>query len=132
MAPTTTRSTAPARRRATPKPVSPISAAAFEPIRIAADPVDEERIPIFYIGDDEYTIPKDIPPGVALEYLRVAGDVGQEMAAPKLLVRVLGEEAYTALEQSRGCTQEQLQQVVSLIVDLSLGRTENKEGKARR
>jgi hypothetical protein len=124
------RSTAPARKRATPKPTSLGEAALdFEPIRIAADDeVIEERIPLFFIGDTKYTIPKNIPPGVALEYLRRAGELGQEMATPPLLIRVLGEDAYLALEQSKAVTEEQLEQIVQLIIDLAMGRKEKKEG----
>lgn len=130
MAPTTRPRTAPAARKQAVRKASPLlEGEEFEPIRIAADPVEEERTPLFYIGADEYTIPKVIAPGVALEYLRIAGERGEQFAAPILLARVLGEEAYTALEQSRGCTEEQLRQVVQLVVDLSLGRKE-KEGKA--
>lgn len=48
---------------------------------------------------------------------------------------VLGEDAYLALEQSRGLTDEQLEQIVEIIVNQALGRQEGKgeeEGKARR
>lgn len=137
MASTTTRPrpTAPARKqRATPKPVAgPADALGFEPIHIAADDeVIEERVPLFYIGTAEYTIPKSIPPGAALEYLRRAGEQGSEIATPPLLIRVLGEEAYLALEQSKAITEDQLEQIVQLIVDLAMGRKEKKEGKASR
>lgn len=119
------------KRAAIRPPTGPVEVGAFEPIHIAADPVDEERVPIFYIGDDEYTVPKIIPPGVALEYLRIAGEKGDQYAAPIIMTRVLGEEAYTALEQSRGITSDQLEHVVKTVIDLALGRTE-KEGKVGR
>jgi hypothetical protein len=130
MASTTRQSTTAARKRAATKPV--VSGDLdFEPIRIAADDeVVEERVTLFYIGDTEYTIPKTIPPGVALQYLRTAGAVGEQFAAPTLLTRVLGKEAYEALESSRGLEDDQLQQIIQIVVDLSLGRGEKKEGKA--
>jgi hypothetical protein len=103
----------------------------FEPIRIAADDdVEEERVPLFYIGDDEYTIPKDIPRGVALQYLRHASEVGHELATAPLLIRVLGEDAYMALEQSKamkraaGTDRRHHHQAGP--------RQQEKEGKARR
>lgn len=132
MASTTRQSTA-ARKRAVPKPsVSGNPLAAFEPIHIAADDdFVEERVPLFYIGDDEYTIPKEIPPGVALQYLRQARESGHELATPPLLIRVLGEDAYMALEQSKAVKDEQLERIVKLIVDLALGQAEKKEGKAQ-
>ena len=129
--PARTRQSPAARKRTPPKPAA--MDLDFEPIRIAADDeVFEERVPLFYIGDDEYTIPKDIPTGVALQYLRIAGERGQEYAAPILLTRVLGEEAYLALENSRGLKDDQLERIIQLVIDLSLGRREKKEGKAAR
>lgn len=132
-----TRQAAAARKKAAARPAAPVSdpLADFEPIRIAADDdVEEERVPLFYIGDDEYTIPRDIPPGVALQYLRQARESGHELATPPLLIRVLGEDAYMALEQSRAVTEEQLERIVKLIIDLALGQaeTKEKEGKAPR
>jgi len=126
-----TRQTTAARKRAAPKPVSGTGALDFEPIRIDSDDdVVEERVPLFYIGTTEYTIPKDIPPGVGLEYLRLAGEMGQELAAPTLLARVLGEDAYEALEKSKGLKDEQLRRIIQIVVDLSMGRREKQEGKA--
>jgi hypothetical protein len=128
-----TRQTAAARKRAASKPTGAAAALDFEPIRIQADDdYEEERVPLFYIGDTEYTIPKDIPPGVALQYLRTAGERGEQFAAPVLLTRVLGEEAYEALESSRALKDDQLQQIIQIVIDLSLGRGEKKEGKAAR
>lgn len=132
----TRQTTAAARKRTAAKPANGTSGGplnGFEPVRIAADDdVVEERLPLFYIGDDEYTIPKHIPRGVALQYLRQAGELGHELATPPLLIRVLGEEAYTALEQSKALEDEQLERIVQLIIDLALGEGEKKEGKAGR
>lgn len=131
----TRQSTAAARKRVAPKPPSVVGdpLADFEPIRIAADEdIEEERVPLFYIGDTEYTIPKEIPPGAALQYLRQARESGHELATPPLLIRVLGEDAYMALEQSKAVKEDQLERIVKLIVDLALGQAEKKEGKAQR
>jgi hypothetical protein len=127
-----TRQTTAARKRAAAKPTTAPGDLGFEPIRIAADDeVVEERVPLFYIGDDEYTIPAHIPRGVALQYLRHVAEVGHEVATAPLLIRVLGEDAYMALEQSKALTQEQLEKIVNIIVREALGDQE-KEGKARR
>ncbi|MFF7130401.1 hypothetical protein [Streptomyces sp. NPDC008240] len=124
-----TRQTTAARKRAAAKPVTG-GDLDFEPIRIAADDdVEEERVPLFYIGDDEYTIPRTIPKGVALQYLRHAGEVGHELATAPLLMRVLGEDAYMALEESKALTSDQLERIVDIIVKQALGAQE-KEGKA--
>jgi hypothetical protein len=132
MASTTRQSTAAARKRAAAKPVVG-GDLEFEPIRIAAnDEIEEERVPLFYIGDDEYTIPKTIPKGVALQYLRQASEVGHDLATAPLLIRVLGEDAYTALEESRGLSEEQLEKIVNIIVGQALGKQEGVGGKAAR
>jgi hypothetical protein len=132
MASTTRQSTAAARKRAAAKPVVG-GDLEFEPIRIAAnDEIEEERVPLFYIGDDEYTIPKTIPKGVALQYLRQASEVGHDLATAPLLIRVLGEDAYTALEESRGLSEEQLEKIVNIIVGQALGKQEGAGGKAAR
>jgi len=124
------RTTAVARR-----PASTLASAepGFEPIRIPAnEDIPDDRIPIFYIGDQEYSVPAVIPAGVALEYLRVAAAAGPDAASGVILTRVLGEEAYMALEQARGLTGEQLQQIVQLVVDRAMGamESEGEEGKA--
>lgn len=132
--PARTRQTTAARKRAAAKPANGTAATLdFEPIRIDSDDdYEEERVPLFYIGDTEYTIPKEIPPGAALQYLRTAGEVGEQFAAPILLTRVLGEEAYEALESSKALKDDQLQRIIQIVIDLSLGRGEKKEGKATR
>ena len=45
---------------------------------------------------------------------------------------MLGEDAYEALEQSKGLKDDQLERIVDIIVKLALGKQEEKEGKARR
>jgi hypothetical protein len=126
-----TRQTTAARKRVAPKPVNGTGALDFEPIRIEANEnVIEERVPLFYIGDTEYTIPKMIPTGAALQYLRVAGERGEQFAAPILLTRVLGEDAYQALEESKALEDEQLERIIEIVIDLALGRGAKKEGKA--
>lgn len=134
MASTTRQSTAAARKRAAAKPVNGTEdLGGFEPIRILAnEDVVEERVPLFYIGDDEYTIPKNISRSVALQYLRQASEVGHELATAPLLIRVLGEDAYMALEESKGLTGEQMDQIVDIIVKEALGKQEEGGGKARR
>ncbi len=133
MASTTRQSTAAARKRAAAKPVNGTEdPGGFEPIRILAnEDVVEERVPLFYIGDDEYTIPKNISRSVALQYLRRASEVGHELATAPLLIRVLGEDAYMALEESKGLTGEQMDKIVDIIVKEALGKQEE-GGKARR
>lgn len=128
----TTRQTTAARKRAAAKPVNGTGDLdGFEPIHIPANAdVTEERVPLFYIGDDEYTIPKTIPPGVALEFMREAREHGRDLATAPLLTRVLGEDAYEALEQSKALTEDQMEWIVDKVLDLALGR-KKQGGKAK-
>lgn len=129
--PARTRQTTAARKRAANKPTSSAAALDFEPIRIDSDDdYEEERVPLFYIGDTEYTIPKEIPPGVALQFLREAREHGRELATAPLLIRVLGEDAYLALEESRALTEDQMEWIINKVLDLALGRTKQ-GGKAK-
>jgi hypothetical protein len=130
--PARTRQSAAARSRAAAKSVNGTGDDLdFEPLRIPAnDDVEEERVPLFYIGDDEYTIPKLIPPGVALQFMREAREHGRELAAAPLLIRVLGEDAYQALEESKSLTEDQMEWIVNKVLDLALGR-KKQGGKAK-
>lgn len=129
MASTTTRQTAAARRKAAAKPTSVDTDLDFEPIRIATnEEVPKDRVPLFYVGNTEYTMPKLISRGPVLKYLRLAGDIGPEAAAVPLLIRVLGEDTYMALEDSDALTEEQFDQIIDEIIKRALGR---KEGKAK-
>lgn len=132
MASTTRQSTAAARKRAAATPTAVDGDLDFEPIRIAADDeIEVERVPLFYIGDDEYTIPKEIPPGVALQYLREAREYGRELATAPLLISVLGEEAYRALEKSKALNEDQMEWIIDKVLDLALSR-KKQEGKAKK
>jgi hypothetical protein len=129
---TRTRQATAARTAAARRPANTAPDPGFEPIRIPANAdVPEERIPVFYIGDTEYTAPAHVPPGVALEYMRVATERGTDVAAGVILTRVLGEDAYRALEQARGLTSGQLNQIVQMVVDKAMGSQEGGEGKAK-
>ncbi|MEV6504789.1 hypothetical protein AB0M61_01540 [Streptomyces sp. NPDC051642] len=131
MASTNTRQTAAARKRTAAKPKPVVDELDFEPIRIGANTdAVEERVPLFYIGDDEYTIPKSIPPGVALQFMREAREHGRELAAAPLLIRVLGEDAYLALEESQEVSEDQMEWIIDKVLNLALGRKQ-KEGKAK-
>lgn len=128
----TNRQTTAARKRAAAKPTAIEGDLDFEPIRIASDDeIEEERVPLFYIGDTEYTIPKEMPPGVALQFLREAREHGRDLATAPLLTRVLGEDAYEALEQSKALTEDQMEWIIDKVLDLALSR-KKQEGKAKR
>jgi hypothetical protein len=62
-----------------------------------AEPRKETRIPLFYIDDVAYTVPKKPNPAIALKYLEKAHEEGSDEATYYLLTTMLGEEGYRAL-----------------------------------
>ena len=126
--------TSPARKRtAASKPSTvPLDLDGFEPVRLSSAPVAEDRIPLFYVDETEYTIPRTISRGVSLWFLRLAGEIGETRAAPQLLERLLGEEGYQALVDSPSLTDDELNAIIDLAVRVAFGQVENKEqgGKA--
>ena len=78
----------------------------------SADAQPEEREPLFYVDDAEYTIPVDPGPGIALEALHImagaagAGDeTAQAQAEDYILTQMLGEQGWADL---RRCVREKI------------------------
>jgi hypothetical protein len=135
MAPTTTRQT-PVKRRTTSspkkKPVAAVAASdgAYEPIELSSTPAEEERVGLFSIDGELYTIPKFVPQGVSLEFLRINRELGEAIAVQRLLERLLGPEAYEALEACPSLDDEQMQKIAEMAQKIAFGKAEVKEGKA--
>lgn len=130
MANTRTARTSPAAKRAAKTP-APVDIDGFEPIRLSSAPAAAEvRVPLFYIDDVEYSIPRTVAKSVSLEYLRLARQHGEGIAAQRLLERLLGAEGYEALEQSDTVTDEQIEEICALAVRVTFGDVES-GGKAR-
>jgi len=83
-----------------------------------------ETVPVFYIDDVEYSMPRRVHPNVGLQYLRMARDKGPEIAVVWLLEEVLGTEGYEALMGYDALTDEQLGQVMEIIKRNALGAQE--------
>jgi hypothetical protein len=120
----------PPRKRTAALPPAPSEAEApFTPVRIsskkkAADP----GVPLFYLDDVEYRIPTRTPQPVVLEFLRLQRTHGDDYAAQRLLERLLGPDAYSALEQSDDVEDEQFDQILRAAVAHVAGPVE--QGKA--
>ncbi|MFG3051906.1 hypothetical protein ACGFZP_13275 [Kitasatospora sp. NPDC048239] len=102
-------------KRPTKAPVTAESAP-FEPVRIGrkARPTDD-GIVLFYLDDQPYRIPARISQGMTLEYLRLARTLGESAAAQRILERLLGPEAYEALEQSDDVREEEMDQILRAV-----------------
>ena len=86
-----------------------------------AEPKVSKRIPLFYIDDVAYTVPKDPSPSIGLKYLQIAHEESGDAATYYLMTTMLGEEGFQALidyaEQGK-LTQEDYDEVVLRAVDI--------------
>jgi hypothetical protein len=127
--PDRTRQGAAARKRAAAKS-APVIDEEFELVELTSTVPDEERVPLFSIDGRVYDIPRMVPQGIALEYLRLARQFGDNAAAGRLLERLLGEEAYTALEECPSLDDEKMQKIMDMAQKITFGAAEVKGGKA--
>lgn len=103
----------------------------FEPLRFSSKAPTEERVPIFYIDDDEYTIPKFISKSYAMNVMDRAREVGMEIAVTEAMEELLGEEGYQALLKCPSISDEDWEKFQTIFRDLVFGPPE-KQGKGRR
>jgi hypothetical protein len=126
--------TATARRAARPAPEPTVEdEAAFEPVRLTSKPeVEDDRVVLFYVDDEAYSIPKKIGRNYGLRYLRTARKQGEALAAQELLETLIGEEGYEALMDCDGLEDEDLDRIMEQLRDGALGAVEEAPGKGRR
>ncbi|MFI6140313.1 hypothetical protein ACIBCC_19260 [Streptomyces griseus] len=123
--------TATKKRTTKPKP-TPAVADDFEPVRLTSKPADVDRIVLFYVDDEAYSIPKHVGRNHGLRYLRTMRRQGEALAAQELLEVLIGEDGYTALMDCEDLTDEQLDQIMNRLRDMALGEVEDEEGKEGR
>jgi hypothetical protein len=109
----------------------------FVPIQIDAEDTDGgvedeiKRVPFFYVGDDEYTIPEEVPPAVVMSYLRDVKTGGVEYAVSQALADLIGDEAMDVLADSTKVTPEQMGQIMGIASELLMGAMQKAMGKSR-
>jgi hypothetical protein len=104
----------------------------YEPVKIStAEVVDEEREPLFYIDEVEYTIPKLIRPNITIRYLQNTLDEGHEYALAAAMREVLGEDAMEALAESDSVGEEQMRQIMDIVEGKLLAARKRQLGKSR-
>jgi hypothetical protein len=103
----------------------------YEPVKIStAEVLDEEREPLFFIDEVEYTIPKLIRPNILMRYLQDTIDHGHEYALAAGMREVLGAEAMEALADCDQITDEQMDQIMAIVEKKLMGQMK-KLGKSR-
>ncbi|WP_354643859.1 hypothetical protein [Kitasatospora camelliae] len=117
----------PPRTRTTTAVPAPAPDTGFTPIRIT--PADQDRpadsVPLFYLGDEEFRIPRKVPRTMVLEFMRLQRAEGELGAAQRILERLLGPTAYLALEQSDDVTEDHLEQILRAVVHHIAGPPES-------
>jgi len=116
------------RPKAGPKPPAEQQAPSdgeFPVLRLKTrDQAEQERVPLFYIDDVEYTIPKRPRMNVGLQFLHLSRDQDDSAAMDYLLAKLLGEDGYRALREYDDLTAEQFQQITEIASRLTLGALE--------
>jgi hypothetical protein len=89
----------------------------WEPVRIVtnADAPILDREPLFYIDDEEFTIPKVVPPNITYGYIRDMRGGNTEQAMANVFDRLLGQEALDRLADCDQLTPEQSKEIMRVI-----------------
>lgn len=127
--PARTRQTAAARKRAATKR-TPAVDEEFELVELSSEVPEDDRVPLFSIDGEVYTVPKFVPEGISLEFVRLNREHGESVAAVRLLERMLGTKAYEALEQCPTLDKPKMQKILDMAQKIAFGQAEVKEGKA--
>lgn len=106
---------------------------AFEPIRIdtSQPPVEVKRIPLFYIDDQEYSAPEQVPAHVAVAALEVVYERGASAAAYFMLEKAVGKETIDALTECPHVTYPQVQAIFQKVGQMYWGQVEDMLGKSQ-
>lgn len=125
----TAKKTAAKRPKATP-PAAPVAGSdGFEVLRLTSTPkTDEERVPVFYIDNTMYSIPKRPRMNIALQFMHLARSQGDSQAMDYLLGKLLGEDGYRALREYDDLTPDQFTQITEIATNLTLGALELPKG----
>ena len=103
----------------------------IEVLRVGPDVEEppEERIPLFYIDDREFTVLANPSASIGLEALHIIAqgggtEVAQAMAVDYVLTEMLGPEAYAVFRRSKQLSVAQRQWVVEKCQALAMGSVE--------
>lgn len=105
--------------------------AGYAPFRYSPDApaVEEERIPLFYMGEKEYTAPKRVSAPVALKAIQNAAVKGIPFATYRVVVDAIGEEAFQVLTDSHQVPYEEAQEMITRLGRLYFGQAMALAGK---
>ena len=100
------------------------------PLRIKSSGKKAERVVLFYIDDEEFSVPAKPGPNVTLKFLDEMRRTGNDMfAALGLLETMLGKEKYTKFLDYEELDQDLLNNVLGQVIDLAMSTVEGPAGK---
>lgn len=90
----------------------------------------EEREPLFYINDAEYTIPVEPGPGIGMEALHIIAEgggsaVAMAMADDYVMTEMLGAEGWEALRGCKTVKRADMLHLIQVCTQKALGALEN-------
>lgn len=93
-------------------------------------PVEEEQkfVPIFTVDDKEYELWTNPPASVGLRYLRMVREEGTESSAVWLLEQMIGEDGYEALMNLPDLKAGDLERIMKICKEYSMGDEEGGAG----
>jgi hypothetical protein len=91
-------------------------------LRKDAEVEEGEREALFYLDEEEFTVPKHPSPRVGLRFLYLLGTEGEGQANYFLLTELLGLKGYRALMNYKPLTQDQFDQIMDLAIKISTGQ----------
>ncbi|NUQ95293.1 MAG: hypothetical protein HOY79_01580 [Streptomyces sp.] len=106
-------------------PFDPASGGEFEVLRLTRrSDRAEERVPLFYIDDVEYTVVKRPHANVGLKMLELLRTQGEPAAQAYVLGKLLGPDGYAALLDYDDLTAEHYAHICKVAAKLALGSLE--------
>ena len=100
------------------------------PIVVKSSGKAQERVVLFTIDDEEFTVPKRPGVNLTLKFLNEMRKSKNEMfAAMSLLEAMLGEEKYNQLLDYDELEDDLLGQILEQVVKLAMDRIEDEAGK---
>lgn len=105
--------------------------AGYTPFRYdpEAPALEEERMPLFYMGEKEYTAPKRVSAPTALKALENAARKGVAYATYRVVIDAIGEDAFQVLTDSHQVPYEEAQDMITQLGKVYFGQSMGLAGK---
>jgi hypothetical protein len=87
-----------------------------------------DREPLFSIDGVEFTVPRQVPTNVGLKAMRRVAELGEAAGTQWLMVFILGQDGWDALEKCDDLTRGDLEAIQTVVREKVFGSQEE-EGK---